>query len=56
VPGLHGAMPDLGDLDNGDLKHDIDFRQVYATVLREWFKTEPEPILHRPFASLPLIG
>jgi hypothetical protein len=29
-----GRNPDLADLDQGDLKHDIDFRSVYASILK----------------------
>lgn len=30
-----GNNPNLFDLDNGDLKHEIDFRSVYASLLKE---------------------
>ena len=30
--GLHGAYPSLADLTDGDLKHTVDFRSVFATV------------------------
>jgi uncharacterized protein (DUF1501 family) len=30
--GLHGAYPSLTDLTDGDLKHAVDFRSVFATV------------------------
>lgn len=30
--GLHGAYPSLADLQDGDLKHTIDFRNVFATL------------------------
>lgn len=30
-----GKNPDLDDLDNGDLKHEIDFRSVYASLLKD---------------------
>ena len=30
-----GSNPNLSDLDNGDLKHQIDFRSVYATLLKQ---------------------
>ena len=30
--GLHGAYPSLTDLTDGDLKHTVDFRSVFATV------------------------
>ena len=35
-PGLHGPTPKLADLNGGDLKSSIDFREVYATVLDKW--------------------
>jgi uncharacterized protein (DUF1501 family) len=31
---LIGRNPNLSDLDNGDLKHEIDFRSVYASILK----------------------
>ncbi|MNF97126.1 hypothetical protein D3C84_799440 [compost metagenome] len=30
-----GNNPNLSDLDNGDLKHEIDFRSIYASLLKE---------------------
>jgi len=32
--GLHGAYPSLADLDDGDLRHTVDFRDVYSTIAR----------------------
>src|SRR5690606_8331891 len=32
-PGLYNPLPSLTNLDDGDLKHSVDFRQIYATVL-----------------------
>jgi uncharacterized protein (DUF1501 family) len=29
-----GNNPNLANLDNGDLKHEIDFRSVYASILK----------------------
>lgn len=50
--GLYGKQPSLTDLDNGDLKHHVDFRQVYATVLGDWLKTNPTPVLKGDYRSL----
>ena len=36
--GLINPMPDLNDLDEGDLKYKIDFKNVYATVLNKWLE------------------
>jgi uncharacterized protein (DUF1501 family) len=44
-PGLIGKHPSLADLDQGDLKHAIDFRGVYASVLRDWLQTPSGPIV-----------
>jgi uncharacterized protein (DUF1501 family) len=43
--GIYGTHPSLTDLDNGDLKHAIDFRAVYATVLERWLGRDPAPIV-----------
>ncbi|MDP7156704.1 MAG: DUF1501 domain-containing protein [SAR324 cluster bacterium] len=35
--GFYGTYPDLGDLDEGDLKYTMDYRAVYDRVLADWF-------------------
>lgn len=42
--GIIGKNPDLQNLDNGDLKFDIDFRNLYATMLKTKFDIEPTQI------------
>jgi uncharacterized protein (DUF1501 family) len=54
--GLHGQAPSLTDLDHGDLKHTVDFRSVYASLLHGWLGTDPTQVLGRAFPTLPLIG
>jgi uncharacterized protein (DUF1501 family) len=34
--GHYGALPDLADLDDGNLRHTMDFRRVYATMAGTW--------------------
>lgn len=51
-PGLYGEAPNLLDLDGGDLKHSTDFRRVYATVLKSWFKVDSRPVLRGAFSPL----
>ena len=53
--GVHGDNPSLTNLDNGDVKHQVDFRSVYATVLEKWIDTPSAPILGRQFKQLPVI-
>lgn len=35
--GLYGKQPSLTDLDNGDLKFNIDYRSLYNTILSKWY-------------------
>lgn len=48
--------PDLTDLDNGDLKYKIDFRQIYATLLDDWLKADSRLVLGQAFDSVRLFG
>lgn len=50
--GLLNALPDLTDLDNGDLKYTTDFRSVYATLLNKWLGTDDANILGKSFPKL----
>ncbi|HXB45424.1 MAG TPA: DUF1501 domain-containing protein, partial [Puia sp.] len=43
--GLINEMPDLSDLDEGDLRYKIDFKDVYATVLNKWLGADDDHIL-----------
>ncbi|MAF67392.1 MAG: hypothetical protein CMJ84_17260 [Planctomycetes bacterium] len=56
--GVHGQLPSLAanDLDRGDLKHNVDFRSVYATLLEKWMGTESQPILGEKFPLVDCIG
>lgn len=53
--GILNAMPDLNDLDEGDLKYKVDFKNVYATVLDKWLKADDEKILGKKFDQLKFI-
>jgi uncharacterized protein (DUF1501 family) len=50
--GLINPIPDLANLDEGDLKYQIDFKDVYATVLKNWLKTDDVHILGRQSSYL----
>jgi len=54
-PGLTGRHPSLTDLDEGDLKHGIDFRSLYATVLRRWLEADDAAALGRRHPTLSAI-
>jgi uncharacterized protein (DUF1501 family) len=53
--GLIGSAPDLANLDQGDLKFTVDFRDVYATLLSRWLNVDPVPILGRRDEAMPLL-
>jgi uncharacterized protein (DUF1501 family) len=46
--GLYGAYPSLTDLQDGDLKHGIDFRAVFATVARDCWGLQRDFGLRQP--------
>jgi uncharacterized protein (DUF1501 family) len=52
--GLVGTPPRLLDLEDGDLKWSLDFRQVYATVLEGWLGVPAHGALGGTFERLPL--
>jgi uncharacterized protein (DUF1501 family) len=53
--GLLNELPNLGDLDDGDLKYRVDFRQVYATLLENWLKVDSSAVLGERFETLGFI-
>jgi uncharacterized protein (DUF1501 family) len=55
--GLVGDAPSLTDLDpkHGDLRTQLDFRRVYATLLEGWLGLPSEPALGGRFEPLPLL-
>ena len=46
--GLHGAYPSLHDLQDGDLKHTVDFRSVFATVAQGCWGLQRDYGLRQP--------
>ena len=54
--GLYGKHPSLTDLHQGDLKHTVDFRSVYATVIGKWLKGNSQPVVRGDFGTLGFMG
>ena len=52
--GLIGTAPDLGNLEQGDLKYKIDFRRVYASVLNDWLRSDSSQVLRDHYDTLPI--
>jgi uncharacterized protein (DUF1501 family) len=53
--GLINELPDLSDLNEGDLKHKVDFKNVYATVLNKWLNADDQKILNGKYDYLSFI-
>jgi len=43
--GLLNTLPDLTNLNEGDLIYSEDFRKVYATILKNWLKADSSKVL-----------
>ena len=44
--------PDLQNLDEGDLKYKVDFRNIYSTILDKWLQTDSIAVLGKRFEGL----
>ena len=53
--GLLNEMPDLTNLTEGDLNQQLDFKRVYATVLKKWLQSDDYKILGRQYEYLNFI-
>lgn len=53
--GLYNNMPALNDLDDGDLKYTVDFKQVYATVLDRWLDADAHKVLGKRYEHMSFI-
>lgn len=54
--GFFNKVPDLTKLENGDLKYEIDFRSVYATLLKRWLGADDRLILSGNFPILDIVS
>jgi uncharacterized protein (DUF1501 family) len=53
--GLYGDHPDLSKLDDGDLRHSVDFRSVYASVIENWLGAPSQDVLGGSFDRLAFV-
>ena len=53
--GVLNPMPDLSDLNEGDLKYNVYFKNVYATVLKKWLNADDEKILMKKYGYMDFI-
>ena len=55
TPGFFNAAPNLDRLDKKDLIYEIDFRQIYSTILDRWLDSDADRIMGRDFQRLALV-
>jgi len=53
--GIFNPAPNLGNLENGDLRYQIDFREVYGTILDKWLDVNNGDVLNKRFNTLDFI-
>ena len=54
--GLLGEPADLGKVTRGGLDATVDFRDIYADVLRRWLDIDPVRILGNEVGSFPIVN
>ncbi len=54
-PGIFNEAPNLSALDNGDLIYSVDFRRIYASVLKNWLGVDPGDVLLEKFKPLGIV-
>jgi len=60
-PGIYGTNPDLNDLANGNIKYNIDYRNIYTSIVQDWFGADNQTLIDTGFnewvdSRLPLVA
>ena len=52
-PGIYGLNPGLqpDDLQNGNLVYNIDYRQIYTSIIQDWFKGDNQALIDTGFSK-----
>ncbi|PZF71479.1 DUF1501 domain-containing protein [Taibaiella soli] len=53
--GLYNPLSDLTNLDEGDLRYQLDFKQVYATILDNWLDGASRNVLNKKYQVLDFV-
>ncbi len=53
--GTYGKQPSLTELHDGDLIYNVDFRNVYSSVLEHWLRVPSASVMKRKFPMLPFV-
>ncbi len=54
-PGFFNEAPSLLNLDEGDLRYELDFRNIYATLLDKWLEADAGSIMQGRYQPLPFL-
>ena len=54
--GIVGTHPDLEKLEDGNLKHAIDFRQVYGSILENWLGVNSKDVLGAEYKGVDVVA
>ena len=60
-PGVTGTNPDLNNLNNGNLVHQYDYRQVFTSAVVDWLQADSDAVNATMFSDwvdsrLPIVG
>ena len=50
--GILNDTPDLANLDQGDLRHQVDFHSIHAAILEDWLGADDTAILGAGFERI----
>ncbi len=53
--GILNDMPDLNNLNQGDLQYTVDFKSVYATLLHNWLEADDEKIMGKKYGTMDFV-
>ncbi len=53
--GFINDLPNLSDLQDGDLKYNIDFKNIYATILNKWLGANEKTILNHNYDMMSFV-
>jgi uncharacterized protein (DUF1501 family) len=53
--GILNDMPDLTNLNQGDLQYTVDFKSVYATMLHNWLEADDEKIMSKKYGIMDFV-
>jgi len=53
--GIINELPNLENLDNGDLKYSVDFRSIYKNILNDWLQVDANKIISADVSAFKVV-